>query len=155
MSSGITCTKDGIRESLKGMMSRTNTVASFLQRVIYPSYIKAQEQRWETENESQGATWTQIASASYLAWKRRKFASAPGGGEKLMVATSDTLFAATNRSGNSLKIITNDSFVVGIDDTSIPYAKCAAEKRPIMLFSDDQKNEWKSQIARWITGTKK
>lgn len=149
MTARMETTKDGIRESLAGMLNRTNAMSAFLQRVIYPEYIRAQERRWETENASEGATWIPLQSA-YATYKKTKYASFPGSGEKTMIATGKLSFAATGRSRDGYKLITNTSFVVGISDEAIPYGKYAAEHRPIMKFSDDTVNYWKSQIAGFV-----
>ncbi len=150
MNAKLEVTHDGISEKLKTMLTRANGVSTFLQRVILPEYYKAQEERWETENASEGETWTAI-KPGYAAYKKRKFASFPGGGEKLLIATGKLAFAATGRTpSDGYKLITNDSFVVGINDEAIPYGKYVAETRPIMKFSDDTVNSWKDQIARYI-----
>lgn len=150
MSTGISVTKDGIKQALNKMLKRSNQLAAYMQRVILPQYYRAQEQRWITENTSEGAAWHPILP-SYAAWKRRKYASAPGSGQKLMVATSRLSFAATGRSpSDGYKLITDTAFVVGINDEAIPYAKHVAKERPIMEFSDATINKWKNQIYGYV-----
>jgi hypothetical protein len=140
---------DGISDYLNGMLNRTQTIQTFLRRVIYPQYTRAQERRWMTENMSEGSRWTALAPG-YARSKRTRYASYPGAGEKLMVATGALSFAAVGRGRGAYRMITNEKFVVGIDDTEIPYAKWAAEDRPIMEFSEDRVEDWNRQIARYI-----
>lgn len=150
MSTGITVTKDGIKDKLTAMLKRSNHLAAFMQRKILPEYYRAQEQRWITANVSEGSGWRPI-DPTYAAWKQRKYANAPGGGRQLMVATSRLSFAATGRSpADGYKLITDNMFVVGINDDAIPYAKYVAQERHIMEFSDATINKWKNQIFGYV-----
>lgn len=149
MSASLSVTKDGIRKSLEDSLSRVNTISSFLQRVIYPQYQQTQIDRWESENSSQGQTWMPLES-TYKKYKQKKFESYPGHGDALMIATGKLVNAAIGRSGDAYKEITNEYFVVGINDGAIPYGKWAAERRPIMAFSTEQRKQWTDQIGAWI-----
>lgn len=142
-------THDGISDALNGMLSRAQTIQTFLRRVIYPQYTRAQERRWMTENMEDGARWAPV-NALYARRKRSRYASYPGAGEKLMVATGRLSFAAVGRGAGAYRMITNDKFVVGIDDTVVPYAKWAAETRPVMEFSDDRVRSWTKQVSEYI-----
>lgn len=149
MSASVTTQKDGIRQSLKAMLSRAGMVAGFMQRVTFEELKLAQEQRWITENQSEGSAWTRL-DPTYASYKKKRWASSPGGGTKMMIASGTLVAAATGRGPGMIKLISDTSFVVSIDKGVVPYAEYAAETRPIMRFSDSTVNRWKKQIADYI-----
>lgn len=154
---GVTVTHDGIRKSLEAMVERSKHVSTFLQKHTLPQYQKAQMQRWITENSSEGEAWAPISS-TYRTYKRKRYSSYEGSGDKLMIASGGLYRAATGRGDGMYKLITDDAFIVGIDLNAtnpdgrrLDYAAYAAEKRPIMEFSDATLNLWKADIAAYIT----
>lgn len=157
MNAEFKVTKDGIRKQLEAMVARGKSPSAFMQRVTLNQYKKAQVARWETEGASEDVTWEPLTSISYKAYKRRRYASYDGAGNKLMIATGGLYQAATGRGQGMYKLITDTSFVVGIDlnaanpeGKSLGYAAYAAEKRPIMEFSDATLDKWRSDIANYI-----
>jgi len=144
----ITKVKDGITLSIDAMITRGKSVSSFLNRATYPVYQQLQIQRWETENASENESWNPV-KPDYATIKRKRYAGFPGGGQKLMVATSKLAFAAQGLAG-ALKIVTESSMTVGIDQGFIPYAKYPGADRPYMSFSDDSISKMTDPLVQYI-----
>jgi hypothetical protein len=140
--------KDGITLNLEAIVTRGRSPGSYAQRVILPLFKQAQLDRWESENSSQGEQWVPL-NPHYAKRKRLKFASYPGAGSKLMIATDTLRQAATGGTG-FLKLITDDYIILGVDTGAVPYAAYPAATRPIMKFSDEQEQEWVDGVARYI-----
>lgn len=144
--------QDKITQDLKAMVSRANAVSSFLNRNIFQMYQKAQIERFQTENASETGQW-QSLNSKYLKRKKKKYASFPGGGNAVMIATGKLKDAATGRA-NFTKLVTNTSFTISIDLGSIPYAVYPGKMRPYMEFSDATENSWSQAITDFITKNK-
>lgn len=153
MADGATFTQksNGIKKNLEGKLTRARTVQSYLNTVVVRQYIQAQIKRWQTENASEGSAWAQL-SPKYLAWKKKKFANSPGGGNAILYATGKLANAAMLRDGgtNSYKIVTSTGIEIGISDDSLKYAKWVAQKRPFMQFSRATIAEMRKGISDYI-----
>lgn len=148
---GFYQTESGIEQRLKGMLDRSNSISSYLNRNLFRQYQKAQIDRWKTENASEGDTWEPI-DPTYAKYKRKKFASYPGGGNVTMVATGKLASAAqAENPAYYYKIVTNSKFVIGINTGALPYAQYPGEHRPYMSFSDDHIADMRKGISDYIS----
>lgn len=107
---------------------------TWMVRKGYPLYQKAQEQRWMTQNASEGKTWKAIKPA-YESWKIKKQAEDSGkypGGKRVLVLTTDLFNSVV---GRDLKyhraIFEKKGFYVA---TTIPYGKYVNDVRPFVGF---------------------
>lgn len=141
-------TKDGITAEIRAMIQRGRSPSSYMQRITYPKYINAQIQRWQSENTTQGPKWEALSPA-YAKRKKRKFATYPGAGNVLMVATGRLADASQGRK-NALKMITDRQMRVGVDVGALPYAVYPGLIRPFMEFSDATIQKWVDGIARYV-----
>lgn len=148
MAESLKKTQNGIENRLNGMIDRASGMQGFLDRVIFRLYQNAQRQRWMTENQSEGEKWRPL-SPGYDIWKKKKFASFPGGGEKMLIATNRLFPSVVGESGETRKVVTNRGLVVA---TTVPYAPKVAEIRPFMKFGkatiDKMKKSLRDYIAR-------
>lgn len=145
----IQINKNGMVDYLESMVKRGRSASAFLARVIYPSYQKAQAQRWITEGSSQGSHWDPI-QLSYAERKKKKYAQFPGSGNALLVGTGALLDAATGRGKGALLTITDTSMIYGISHQAIPYAGFVNEKRDIITFSSETRLDWKRKIIAYL-----
>ena len=147
---GISTIENGVKQNLEGMVQRGKSVSAYLSRVVWPKYQKAQNERWQTENSSQGDHWVPL-NVQYARYKKKKFASYEGGGNKMMIATGKLSKGARGvDAGYFYKIISDSSFVIGMNLSSVPYAGYAGDARPYMEFSDDTLSDWKAGIRDYI-----
>jgi hypothetical protein len=148
MGQGFEKTSDGIEVTIRAIVTRGHTMSSYLNRYLYPKYQQAQIERWQTANQSQREEWRAL-TPQYKKRKIKKFASYPGGGQVLMVATSRLSMAAQGRDG-ALKIVTDRTMTVGVDLGVLPYAKYPGAVRPFMTFSDETIQDWVDGVARYV-----
>ena len=136
-------------KNLRAMIARGKSSRTFLQKHAYPTYIKAQMKRFSSENSSQGQQWAPL-NPKYAAYKLNKYASATGGGRKIMIATGKLYKSIIGAGDGHFKVITDKEMIVG---TSIPYATFPARTRSIMKFNPDFirmiKEKW---IAYMVSG---
>lgn len=128
-----------IEDNLTQMVQRSDNAAFVLQRIILPQYIQAQADRWMSEGASQGFQWKAL-NAAYKSRKKVRFASYPGSGTKMMIATSDLVDAVLQRNNYSLKMISGKKMTIS---TSLDYAKHVDDARTFTKFSP----EWKQALA--------
>lgn len=136
------------------MVSRGKSPKVFLATTAFKMYLNAQRKRWQTENLSEGNKWPSYeqtfkdnkSAEAYRKMKLRKFASFPGGGKKMMIATGTLLMSVLGQGKGSRKIVTDRSLIVG---TSIEYAKWVNINRPIFEFKD-LKQKIKKEFQRWM-----
>ncbi len=144
--------QDNITKSLKGMVDRANAMSSYLNKNLFKQYQKAQIARFESENETETGQW-QPLNTKYLAQKKKKASknSWPGAGNAIMIASGKLKDAATARSQDYLKLVTNTSFTVSINTGAIPYAIYPGVMRPFMEFSQETEDEFSKGITDFIT----
>jgi hypothetical protein len=151
---GIQKTRNAIEENLLGMVQRGRSISSFLNRNIFNQYKKAQQMRWQTQNASETGQW-QALNPEYAKRKRKKYAAYPGGGTQVMIATSHLAEGAQGANpGYFYKLVTDTSFVIGINTGAIPYAVYPGELRPYMEFADATIEDWESQIMDYVAKNK-
>lgn len=144
--------QDQISKYQSSLLDRMNSIQGFFNRNIFRMYQQKQLNRWESQNVSETGEWETLTE-TYANRKRKKFAGYPGGGTKLMIATGKLYETTTGRSGKGLnKMVTNRSMTIAIDDGYIPYAKFAAERRPIMEFNESSIEDMRQALIDYIKG---
>lgn len=150
MSEGLHQVSNGIEKRLTEMVRRGRSVSSYLDRVVWPAYQQAQIVRWQTENTSEGAQWDPL-SQPYGTRKKIKYASYPGSGNALMVATGNLAKGAQGEDQTYFgRLIDDHKITVGINLAAIPYASYPGVRRPFMSFSDATIKGWTDGVASYI-----
>lgn len=153
--------ENGLEKKLAEMREKTGKAAAAR---LYPLYQKLQTKRFQTENASEGAKWKPIQK-EYAEHKLKLFKSYPGGGRKLLIATS-TLGGAVI--GRGSPFLGQDKHVAlfkkygmqisvkegGTNAAGKPfnYAGYVAEKRPYMEFSKNSIEIMKTELRKFIIG---
>lgn len=150
MSASFTQTSAGIEASLNGMISRSKTMSSYLNRTLFQQYQTAQLNRWQTEGSSEKMPWAPL-NPKYERYKKKKFASYPGAGNALMIATGHLSAGATAQDSTYFyKQVTDSQFVVGLNVGALPYAPYPGVLRPYMQFSQETMDSWRKGIADYV-----
>lgn len=140
-----------LEKGLDGMIARADSARAFLERVVYPSYIRAQKKRWMTQGASDGVgkldAWAPL-NPKYAAWKLKRAANEYGGGRKMMILTGQLYKAVVGEGPGHKKLITGKSLVVGV---STPYAKYANAQRDFITFSDQFMDDLRGRYKKMIT----
>lgn len=151
MKAAITSISKTIEKRLEAMVEQARMTRAFLERVVYQEYLKAQRKRWMTEGASDGwgalEKWKPL-NAKYAAWKKRRFASAPGGGTKMLIASMRLFNAVIGKGDGHKKLISDKSIVIGVD---VPYAKYVNSARPFFVFSDEMMDGLRDKYKKFIT----
>lgn len=151
VSASFQSVEDGITRSLQAMVERGRSVSAYLNRAVFREFQEAQIQRFETQGSSEGMAWPAL-NEKYAKWKRKKYASYPGGGNVMMIRTGTLASGAEGRdSGYFYKAVDDTSITIGINVSALPYAKYAGNARPFMSFSDQTLIEWHQGIRDYIT----
>jgi len=141
--------KDTTVDALTDMILKAKTPRAFFSRVIYPEYKKAQVERWQTENTSQGEHWVPL-NPTYSKYKKTRFAAYPYGGTRMLVATGKLLKSITGEeTRDHVAIFTDSSMTVG---TSLDYAAYVADTRPIVEFDEAMIDHWVEMVQNFIAG---
>jgi len=136
----------GITKYLKGLRQRERALEGYLNRNVLRQYQNLQRKRWITENVSEGKEWAKL-NPTYAAWKKKRFATYPGGGTKKLIA-SGTLFVSVIGPGKGFrKVTTPRSLYLA---TTIEYARHVNEARPFDQWSDRSRKEILNGISRFI-----
>lgn len=142
----------GIEDNLQGMLDRSKAVQGYLNRNVYRQYQNAQRARWMSENDSEGAKWKAL-DPKYAARKKIKFASYPGAGSKMLIATSRLFSAVVGEGSNSegksehRKTATSKSLEI---KWSTPYAVYVDDARPFSEFGDKTMQEIYDGLAKFL-----
>lgn len=149
-SASFETTKNGVQMGLEGIIRRGKSVSAYLNRVLFPLYQQAQINRWQSQNSSQTGQWAEL-KPSYVKIKAKKFASYPGAGQAIMVATGKLAAGAQARdTALYYKLITDQSFTISVNRGAIPYAQYPGVMRPYMSFNEDTILTWKAGIRDYI-----
>lgn len=138
--------EDGIGQSLKAMISRARNMQGFLNRVVYKEYQNAQRERWISENDSEGTRWKRLTKP-YSDYKKTKFASYPGSGNRMLVATGRLYQSVIGPSSEHYKLTTSKSITIG---TRVPYAKYVDEERTFTTFGEDFGKNIGEKLAKYL-----
>jgi hypothetical protein len=147
----------GVEKTIKGMLDRSKLLDGYLNRVVLPDYIRTQRARFESHNDGndfQGGTWPAL-NQKYAEYKRKKYGSYPGGGEKTNIRTSRLISSLTmqpnkydepdtknkrKKTGRRLPG-TGSEFAAIVNNgrlsiyTLVPYAQYVDEKRTFSMWS--------------------
>lgn len=105
------------------VVAKANSSQAFLNRIVYPMYQNIQRERWMTEGFGK---WPKL-NTRYARYKRVKFASFPGQGTKMMIATNRLQKSVVGPGDGHRKIATDKKLIVG---TTVEYAEHANKARP-------------------------
>ena len=89
----LTQLQGGITKWLGACTSRVNLLEGYLNRIVKQDYLNTQKNRFETENVGEdfgGEKWDRL-DKDYATYKAKKYASFPGGGDKINVRQSNLL----------------------------------------------------------------
>lgn len=150
---GITAIQSGVQAKLQMMVEKGKSMSSYFNRITFQNFKNVQNARFQTENASQGDKWEPIDPESrYGKLKPKKFATYPGAGRALMVATGKLASGALAKdSANYYKAVTDRSFIIGMNLDSVPYAKHAGDARPYMTVNSETLAIWKKNIVAYMT----
>lgn len=124
---------NGIADFLNGMADRAKLMTGWLNRVAYPELQKVQRARWQTEGSSEGEKWDAL-NPNYKTLKLRKFRDYPGGGRKMLVATSRLVGSMTgDNKTDHWKLVKGNELQMG---TNVPYAGYVDDSRDITTLSE-------------------
>ena len=138
---------NGIQNKLSGMISRAGLVRGWLNRVGYPLIIEAQRLRWVSEGASEGKTWAAL-NPEYARYKLKKFADAPGGGRKMLVATGRLVDSVTgDNTKDHYKLVEETRLSAG---SLVAYAKFVDEKRNFTILGDATIKNIADQLGEYI-----
>lgn len=144
----------GVTKRLEEMVKNLQNNKAFFERIVYPSYIRAQLKRWMTVGRSDSAgnfpEWKSLNERYRLA-KRTRFAGYPGGGRKTLIATNKLLDAVTGRGPGHYKAVSDSKIVIGVD---VAYAKYVNASRPFMIFSDKFLQGLRSKYGQFMLNRK-
>ncbi len=145
----ITISKDGISRKMNQMLMRGNLTSGWLNRVAYPKIIEAQRMRWASENATEGGSWRAL-NAGYAIQKLKRFASFPGGGRKMLIATGRLVDSVTgDNKQDHFKLVTQNRLETG---TRVDYAKYVAEDRPFTAFGQNTIKDLTDSLNAYIRG---
>lgn len=149
MSDGASLKASGtIEKNIQGMLKRSRQMQGWLNTVAYKTYQNAQRERWMTEGDSQGSKWLPV-NPEYAKRKAVKFASAPGGGTKTLIA-SGTLQKSVIGPGAGFKKLTTTTSLTIL--TTLQYAKFVDDVRSfstwVPSFKEDLAKKAMAYMAR-------
>lgn len=117
---------DNVSKVLSGMLSRAGLARGWLNRVAYPMVVEAQRMRWASEGASEGDSWKRI-SEPYATRKLKRFASYPGGGRKMLIATGHLVASVTgDETKDHYKLVEDTRLETG---TLVGYGKYVNDER--------------------------
>jgi hypothetical protein len=115
---------------LGDMLKRERAMQSYFNRNLLEQYRNIQRKRWMTQGESEGSPWRAL-NPDYAARKKRVYASYPGGGTKMLIATNRLITGVVGPGGDFRKVTTPRSITLS---TVTPYAKYVDEDRTFTKF---------------------
>lgn len=140
---------DGIKKKLDGMLTKASLAKGWLNRVAYPMVIEAQRMRWASEGASEGSSWAPL-NTSYAIRKLKKYASSPGGGRKMLIATSRLVGGVTgDQAADHYKLVTDKMLMVG---TTIGYAKYVNETRNFVKLGTATLKNLSDSLGEYLRG---
>jgi hypothetical protein len=160
--SGIKKIQDDLEPKLQQLLTRAKSTQSSAR--LYPLYQQLQTQRFMTQGASEGFAWTGL-SKEYEKYKEKKYSKYPGGGRKLLIATS-TLAGAVIGPGSPFEgtdkhraIFKPYQMQISVEQSGVNaagkkfnYPQYVAEKRPFMKFSDKSIELLKESLKKYLIG---
>ncbi len=159
---GIKKIQDDLEPRLKQLLTRAQSSKASAR--LYPLYQKLQTQRFMTEGASEGYPWPSLKK-EYETYKKKKYAEYPGGGRKLLIATS-TLAGAVIGPGSPFNgtdkhraIFRPYQMQISVEQSGtnaagkkFNYPQYVAEKRPFMKFSPKSVQLLKDALKQYLIG---
>jgi hypothetical protein len=140
---------DGIKKKFDSMTNKAMLAKGWLNRVAYPMIIEAQRMRWASEGASEGSAWAPL-NASYAIRKLKKYKDAPGGGRKMLIATSRLVAGVTgDNTADHYKLVTDKMLMVG---TRIGYAKYVNEARNFVKLGSATMKNLSDSLGEYLRG---
>lgn len=131
------------------MVSRVGKLQGYVNRVIYEQYKEAQRDRWETEGASEGRPWPQL-SQKYARQKLKRYATYPGSGRKLLIATGKLVDAVSGKDSTfHRKLVTNDKMIISV---TVPYGSFVNERRPFMRMGEATIKKMRDGLIKYMRG---
>lgn len=149
MNGGIKKVQDTATQRLEDMVSKGKDSRSFIKKHLKPFYIDAQRERFDSENVSQGSQWEAL-SPKYAKYKLKKYATFPGGGRKINVATGRLYRTLTFQEDNAINEMTDDRTWIVIFD--VPYGKFVNEARPVLKFNNSFTSQIREKFIEYMRG---
>lgn len=144
----LTIGENAIANLYEKIKDRTARAGAAMARDAYQIYVNAQRKRWMTENASEGSKWKALADTPYKKYKPKRFVAYPGGGRKLMIATSNLVKSVVGDDRTYHKLLIEERSITIA--TTLPYAKYVAEVRPIFEFSEETKKKIREKMVEYI-----
>lgn len=155
--------EDALTSRLDGILNRAKSSQGAAAR-IYPLYQQLQTKRFSTQNASEGKAWAPLQS-EYAKYKLKRYGKYPGGGRKLLIATS-TLAGAVIGPGSPFQGIDKHvalfkpySLQISVQEGGnnaagkpFNYPSFVANRRPFMDFSKESIEKMKSVLTKYLIG---
>lgn len=143
----ISTIEDSVSKRFERMLKNPNLVRGFLNRVAYPMIIRFQRERWQSENATEGAPWDAL-DPLYARSKLKRFAIYPGGGRKMLIATSRLVKGVVGDvAADHYKLVEEKRLYVG---TSVPYAKWVNKQRNFTRFGNESISKIRDELKKYI-----
>lgn len=159
---GIEITRDDFEKRLKEMLTRAQSTKASAR--LYPLYQALQTKRFMTQNASEGDAWPPLTS-EYAKYKEKKYGKYPGGGRKMLIATSTLAgavigpgspFEGTDKHRAIFKPYSMEISVAmgGVNAAGRPfnYPTHVAVDRPFMEFSPESVEKMKTELQKYLIG---
>ena len=151
MKPSIKQVENTVTKRLDEIVSRSSGMQGYFMRNVYRQYQKAQQERWKSENKTEGNRWSPL-EPTYKRRKLTRFKDYPGHGTKMLVATGK-LFQSVIGPGEFHVVQATDSYL--FVSTTLDYAKWVAEERPFMKFGQKTLGTIRRGISDFIVRGKK
>ncbi len=149
--------KKTLDKAFKNLLTSNRFFPGWANRILIPEYGDMQLRRWKRKNSESGGVWHPL-NKTYAKSKLRRYASMPGGGRTMMIATSRLLagiIPPKNRAEAGVKgpkeefrkAVTKNSVIL---TTSVPYAKEVNEEREFTSVSQEQRRKWALEYAKYL-----
>jgi hypothetical protein len=149
---------DGVGKEIDSMFNRVKLIDGWLNRVAYPAYQTYQIERIEKKNPRNGG-WAPL-NPVYAKRKLTKYASAPGGGRFIGVATGKLAGSLVGKSSEApefvpskfsghRKIVSGGRLTIA---TTVEYARYFDENRTITKFAPEFYAALKRKLSSYLQG---
>lgn len=162
MNAGLGSVKKEVSLRLAGLLDRSKSIRSFLNRNVVEQYRNVQKRRWMTENQSEGKRWKPL-EPGYAEAKQKRYAKYDHGGTQMLYA-SGQLFKSVIGPGHGFrKIVTERQLIitVAVEPESgkprkkfTPYAEYVDEDRSFTTYSRSTIREFNRMIYDYIVHNK-
>jgi len=149
--------KKTLDKAFKNLLASDRFFPGWANRELIPAYSDMQLRRWKSKNSESGGLWKPLNKA-YAKRKLDRFASMPGGGRKMLIASGRLLagvippearsqLSVQGPSEEFRKVVTKNSVVLS---TAVPYAKYVNEEREFTSVAQQYRRKWALQYAKYL-----